>query len=451
MSMGNLKTGIKSLRLEPARVLVLGIMAIVLLGSLLLNLPIASREGESIGFINALFTAASAVSVTGLVVVNTAEHWTVFGKVVIIVLIQAGGLGFMTLATLIALILGKKIGLRDRLIIQEQLNQFSLSGVVKLTKYVIMSTFAIELLGAFLLATRFVPIYGWGNGIAFSLFHAISAFCNAGFDITGSSMELYVGDPIIILTLSLLVIMGGLGYTVFLDMARKKTLKRASLHTKMVFRVNALLLLTGFVFIMIVEYNNPSTFGNLSFNDKVLASIFQTVITRTAGFNSVNIGGIKSATALFFIILMFIGGSPSSTAGGIKTTTFGVLMATIASIVKGKEDVEIMSKRIPTFLVFRALAVTMVSMSFVLFMTMVLTLTETHNFIDVMFEVTSAFATVGLSRGITPDLSDYGKLIITVTMFVGKVGPLTLAFALAKRHKQYDGKIRYPEDKLMVG
>lgn len=451
MSVKNLKTGIKSLKLEPSRVLVLGIMAIVLLGSLLLNLPIASKSGESIGFINAFFTATSAVSVTGLVVVNTAEHWTAFGKVVIIILIQAGGLGFMTLATLIALVLGKKIGLRERLIIQEELNQFSLSGVVKLTKYVITSTFVIELAGAIILSTRFIPTYGVKTGILFSLFHSISAFCNAGFDLTGRSMEIFVGDPIVILTLSMLVVLGGLGYTVFLDIIRKKSLKRNSLHTKMVFRVNAMLLLSGLIFIMFIEYSNPETLQGLSFNEKILASIFQSVITRTAGFNSISMGGLRPATVLFFIILMFIGGSPSSTAGGIKTTTFGVIMATFYSIVKGKEDVEIMSKRIPTFLVFRALAVTVVSMGLVLFMTMLLTLTETQSFLDILFEVTSAFATVGLTRGMTPELTTYGKIIVASTMFIGKVGPLTFAFALAKRHRHYDGKYRFPEDKVMIG
>ena len=447
------KSGIKSLKLKPARVLVLGIAGIILLGGLLLNLPIASADGESVGFLNALFTATSAVSVTGLVVVNTAEHWTVFGKVIIIVLIQAGGLGFMTLATLIALILGKRIGLRDRLIIQEQLNQFNLSGVVNLARYVILSTFAIELIGAVALSTSFIPKYGIFKGIAYSLFHSISAFCNAGFDLTGNSMEDFVGDPVVILTISGLIILGGLGYTVFMEITRNRTaiLRKASLHTKMVFRVNALLLLSGFAFVMLVEYNNPSTLKILDFNEKVMASIFQTVIARTAGFNSVDIGGFRHATVLFFVILMFIGGSPSSTAGGIKTTTFGVIMGTLASVVKGKEDVEIMERRIPIHLVFRAFAIAIVSMTVIIGMTMILTFTEDQVFLDLLFEVTSAFATVGVTRGITPELSGIGKAVIIITMFIGKVGPLTLAVALAKRHRQYDGKYRYPEDKIMIG
>lgn len=447
------KSGIKSLKLKPARVLVLGIAGIILLGGLLLNLPIASVDGESIGFLDALFTATSAVSVTGLVVVNTAEHWTVFGKAVIIVLIQAGGLGFMTLATLIALILGKRIGLRDRLIIQEQLNQFKLSGIVSLARYVIFSTFTIELIGAIALSTSFIPEYGLLKGIVYSLFHSISAFCNAGFDLTGKSMEPFVGDPIVILTISALIILGGLGYTVFLEITRNRTaiLRKASLHTKMVFRVNALLLISGFIFIMLVEYSNPNTLKVLNFNEKVLASIFQTVVARTAGFNSVDIGGLRPATVLFFVILMFIGGSPSSTAGGIKTTTFGVIMGTVVSIIKGKEDVEIMERRIPIHLVFRAFAIAIVSMAVIITMTMILTFTEDQVFLNLLFEVTSAFATVGVTRGITPELSGIGKVVIISTMFIGKVGPLTLAFALAKKHRQYDGKYRYPEDKLMIG
>lgn len=445
------KRGINTLKLEPARVLVLGIAIIVTLGALLLNLPIASKDGLSIGFIDALFTATSAVSVTGLVVVNTSEHWTLFGQIVILLLIQAGGLGFMTLATLISLILGKKIGLRDRLIIQEQLNQFNLSGVVRLIKYVIKVTFAFEFIGAVLLATRFIPIYGIAKGLYYSVFHSISAFCNAGFDLTGSSMELFADDFVVIMTVSALVIFGGIGYTVFMDIYKNKKLKRTSLHTKMVLKVNLFLLIVGFLFFILSEYSNSATIAQFDTLGKFLSSVFQSVVPRTAGFNSVDMGALRPATALFFIILMFIGGSPSSTAGGIKTTTFGVLMVTIVSVIKGKDEVDVMKKRIPNSIVYRAFAIAVISLSLIIVMTMVLTFTEGFDFLDILFEVTSAFATVGLSRGITSELTQHGRLIVAGIMFVGKVGPLTMALALARRHKNYEGKYKYPKDKLMVG
>lgn len=445
---------IDRLKLSPEKVLVLGIGLIMILGGILLNLPIASKSGESVGFINALFTATSATSVTGLVVVNTAEHWTIFGKVVIICLIQIGGLGFMTLTTLIAMILGKKIGLRDRLIIQEGLNQFDLSGVVKLTRYVIRATVTIELIGALLLSARFIPQYGLKTGIAFSLFHSISAFCNAGFDILGDSLMAYVGDPIVILTLSSLVILGGIGYTVYLDLTKRgfsKSSRRLNFHTKFVLQITAFLLLTGFAFIFLMEYNNPGTFRNLTLGEKLLAGWMQSVTVRTAGFNSIDIGKVSAATSFFMIMLMFIGGSPSSTAGGVKTTTFGTLLVAVVSMIRGNSEVELMERTIPKSLVLRALSVIFVSMALVIAVVMMLTITEDQEFLDIVFEVVSAFSTTGVTRGITPELSSLGKVVLTLTMFGGKVGPLTLAFAIAKKGRKKEGKYKYPEGKPLIG
>ncbi len=443
---------LREIKLNPAQVLALGFAGLIIIGGILLNLPIASVNGESIGFINSLFTAASAVCVTGLVVVNTATHWTLFGKVVIILLIQMGGLGFMTMATSIALILGKKITLKERLMIQEGLNQFSIEGVVKLTKYVIISTLTIELIGAIFLSTRFIPVYGLKTGIWFGVFHSISAFCNAGFDIIGNSIIPFVGDVVVNLTISMLIIIGGLGYTVYIDLTSHKDLRRCTLHTKLVVISTAILLIIGFGFIFIIEYNNPKTLGGLSFIDKITASMFQAVVPRTAGFNSVDIGGLTKATTFLMIILMFIGGSPGSTAGGIKTTTFGVIILTIISVLKGKSDVEAFKKRIPNEIIFRALSVLGISLLLVVFVTMALTLTEAKNsFLDLLFETTSAFATVGLTRGITPDLSNIGKLILTFTMFAGRIGPLTLGLALAKKQSKDKGNFRYPEGKIMIG
>ncbi|KPU26648.1 ATP synthase subunit J [Caloranaerobacter sp. TR13] len=447
-----LRRRLNQLKLNPAQVLVLGFAGLILIGATLLNLPIASQDGKSIGFVNALFTAASAVCVTGLVVVNTATHWTIFGKVVILILLQIGGLGFMTLATLVALLLGRKITLKERLIIQEELNQFTLSGLVKLTRYVIISTIMIEGVGALLLSIRFIPTYGFAKGVGFSIFHSISAFCNAGFDLIGESMVPFVDDVIVNLTIIFLVIVGGLGYTVYMDISQNKKFKKFSLHTKLVLIISALLLVFSFLVIFIVEYNNPATLGKLSFKGKILASAFQAMTPRTAGFNSIDTAAVTNTTAFLTIILMFIGGSPGSTAGGIKTTTVGAIVLAIISVIKGTNDVEVYRKRIPHNLVYRALAVVGIGLALIIFVTMILSLTEKEaSFLDIFFETTSAFGTVGLSRGLTPNLSVLGRLIITLTMFAGRVGPLTMAFAFAKKQREYKGTYRYPEERILVG
>ena len=451
-----LKTSIEQLKLQPAQVLVLGFAILIMLGATLLNLPIASLNGKSIGFIDALFTSASAVCVTGLSVVNTAAHWTLFGKIVILVLIQIGGLGFMTMATLVALLLGKKITLKERLIMQEELNQFTMQGLVKLTKYVLLSTFLIEFIGAIFLSFTFVPYYGdTVKGIWFSVFHSISAFCNAGFDLTGNSMMEFVGDPIVNIVMGVLVIIGGLGYSVYINITNrvlhKRDRKKFSLHAKMVLVITGALLLLGFVTIFIFEYNNPNTLGNLSFVDKVFAASFQSMAPRTAGFNSVDMASITNASTFIIIVLMFIGGSPGSTAGGIKTTTVGALIYAMISVIQGKTDVEAFKKRLPNVIVYRSLTVVGIAMGIVSIVTIVLSITENASFIDIFFESVSAFATVGLTRGITPNLTIVGRLIITLTMFIGRLGPLTMAFAFAQRQKENKGQFRYPEERIIVG
>ncbi|MBS4537991.1 TrkH family potassium uptake protein [Clostridium sp. D2Q-11] len=450
-----LKNRMNELKSNPAQVLVLGFAALIFIGATLLNLPMASASGRSIGFIDALFTSASAVCVTGLVVVNTAAHWTIFGKIVILVLIQIGGLGFMTMATLVSLLIGKKITLKDRLIMQEELNQFTLSGLVKLTRYIIISTFVIEAIGAVFLAFKFIPEYGTLQGIWYSIFHAISAYCNAGFDIIGNSMESFVTSPIVNFTISILVILGGLGYSVYIDMTENRKFKKFLLHTKVVLVMSIGLLVLGFLVFLIVEYNNPQTIGNLSFGSKLIASFFQSVVPRTAGFNSVSMAGTTNATAFLIIILMFIGGSPGSTAGGIKTTTMGVILLAVVAVVRGETDVEIFGRRIPNEIIFRALAVLGIGLLIVIIVTMTLSLTENnledYSFLDITFETVSAFGTVGLSRGLTPYLSDIGRIIITITMFIGRLGPLTMAFAFAKKRREKKGLYRYPEERITVG
>lgn len=437
---------------KPGMVLVIGIATIIFIGAILLNLPMASNNGMSIGFIDSLLTATSAVSVTGLVPVNTAEHWTIFGKVVILVLIQVGGFGFMTSATLIAFITGKRIGLKERLIMQEQFNQDSFAGIVKLTKFVIFFTLTSEAIGALLLSLKFIPLYGAVTGLGYSIFHSISAFCNAGFDITGDSMVPFVGDTLINFTIMGLIILGGLGYTVYLDIARQKTFKKLSLHTKVVLTVSLSLIVVGALFIFITEYSNPETLASLPLYDKVLASLFQSVVARTAGFYSINLSGMFNAASFFIIMLMFIGGSPSSTAGGIKTTTFGTIVLTVISSIKGKENVEVFNKRIPRVLINKAFILLSISILLVGGVTLILTITEkSQTFMDLLFETTSALATVGSSKNVTPELSNIGKILITMTMYLGKVGPLTLGLALSNRGRIHKKNYKYPEGKIIIG
>ena len=439
----------KKVELNPPRVLALGFGILILIGALLLNLPIASQDGESIGFINSLFTSASAVCVTGLVVVNTAEHWTLFGQVVIISLIQMGGLGIMTMATIVAMLMGKKITLKERLIIKEQLNQGTMSGLVRLTRYVIFSTFLIEFIGAILLSFRFIPQYGMAKGIWFSIFHSISAFCNAGFDIMGNSIVPYVGDFLVNFTIASLIIIGGLGFTVYIDISQKKSFKKLHLHSKLVIVITLILILMGMFLILLVERDNPDTLANLSTGDKFLAAFFQSVIARTAGFNSVDISKLYDTSIFILIILMFIGGSPGSTAGGIKTTTFGTMILTTIAVVRGNKDISVFNRRISQDIINRSLAILTIGLTLVITVSLVLTLTESANFLDLLFETTSAFGTVGLTRGLSPNLSDMGKIIISITMYLGRVGPLTMAFAFSQKQKQ--PLYKYCEGNIIVG
>ncbi|HOK62923.1 MAG TPA: TrkH family potassium uptake protein [Soehngenia sp.] len=436
-------------KLNPPRILALGFMLLIIIGALLLNLPIASQNGESIGFINALFTSASAVCVTGLVVVNTAAHWTLFGKIVIILLIQMGGLGIMTMATIVAMISGRKISLKERLVIKEQLNQETLSGLVKLTKYVIYLTFFIEGLGALFLSIKFIPQFGFIKGIWFSVFHAISAFCNAGFDILGNSLMDYNNSAIVILTIASLIALGGIGFGVILDVARNRKWKKISLHSKLAISFTAFLIFFGTIMFYILESNNPLTMQGFTFKEKTLASLFASITPRTAGYNSIDVAGMKQSSTLLTIILMFIGGSPGSTAGGVKTVTMLVLIISTISIIRGERDVEVFKRRIPYETIFKSIAIIMIGITLVFFVTFILTLTEDQEFLNILFETTSAFGTVGLTRGITPELSNAGKLILTLTMYSGRVGPLTLAFAIG--YKEEHKRFRYAEGNITVG
>lgn len=437
---------------DPPKILVLGFAAVILVGALLLTLPLATEDGNGLSFLNAVFTATSATCVTGLVVVDTGDTFTFFGEVVILSLIQIGGLGFMTLATLLLLLLGKKISLKERLVLQEALNNLSLEGIVKLVKRIVVYTAVIESIGALLLSIRFSFDMPVGKAIYFGFFHAISNFNNAGFDIMGGfrSLTPYVDDPIVVLTICALITLGGLGFIVMNELYEYRKNRRLSVHTKVVLMTTCILTIGATLLIFVFEYGNAKTLGPLSEMGKVLGSLFQAVTPRTAGSNTLPIGDLTQSTLFLLIILMFIGAGPGSTAGGIKITTFTVLIATVWAQIKGKEDVVLFSRRVVFETILKALTVAMSGLIIVVTITMLLSITEQgHDFIAYLFEAASAFGTVGLSMGLTPELSSLGRILIILTMFAGRLGPLTIAFAITKRRSP--DAFHYPKGDIMIG
>ena len=445
-------------KMEPTQIMVIGFALIILIGAILLNMPISTQNGDNIGFLDALFTSTSAVCVTGLIAVDTATYWSFFGQLVIITLIQIGGLGFMTVTTLFALIIKKRINLRERLLIQESLNQIDLSGLVKLTRYILLTTFIIEGCGAILLSTVFIPQFGLYKGVWYSIFHAISAFCNAGFDLMGvisgpfSSLTYYVNNFTITITISLLIILGGIGYPVILDVIKNRKLSKLNLHSKVVLFTTAILILFGMIFILGLEFNNPQTLGKLGFGGKILASLFQSVTLRTAGFNTIDLGLMKESSIFLMMILMFIGASPASTGGGVKTTTVATLVLTVKSFILEKQDIEVCERRIGESTVKKSLGIFLLGITVVVMGTLIISITDPDfNILDVGFEVVSAIATVGLSIGGSPNLSVLGKIFIMLFMFMGRVGSLTIFMALASRGVKNNSPIKYPEGKIIVG
>ncbi|MFW6287196.1 MAG: TrkH family potassium uptake protein [bacterium] len=439
---------IKIHMLSPGQILALGYIIVITLGTVFLLLPISTVNGETTGILEAIFTATSATAVTGLIVENTAEHWTSFGQFVIMCLIQIGGFGFMTSTTLLFFIFGRKISLRERLLIMEDLNYKKISGVIALSKYVIILTFVIEFMGAALLFLHFQSIMSPSKAMFYSVFHSISAFNNAGFDLFGNSLEGFTSNTYINIIIGALFILGGLGFLVIDEIIEKRKYGNLSLHSKLVITITILLILLGSFAVFILEYNNPDTIGDLNLKTKMLASFFQGITTRTAGFNTIPIGNFRDVTLFVMILLMFIGASPGSTGGGIKTTTFGTLLVVVYNMASHKKDVEVFNRRFKQKDIYKALSVVMISLLLTFVVTMVLSLTEKFAFIHILFEVFSAFGTVGLSTGITPELSTIGRIFIILTMFIGRVGPFTLAMALGRR---YNKGIRYPEEDILIG
>lgn len=442
---------ISNWKLTPYQILSLGFAGLIFAGTALLMLPVSSVDGLSMRFVDALFTATSAVCVTGLVVVDTGKHFTLFGQTVIIGLVQVGALGIMTMATLMAVVMRKKIQLRDRLVMQEALNQLTFSGVVRLVLYVIQVSLLIEFVGGTLLAFFFYQDFG-SAGIYFGYWHAISAFCNAGFDVFGSaggSAMDYVGHLGVNLVLTFLVILGGLGFSVLSEIKRHNKFQRYSLHTKVVLTTTVILIFLGTFSIFLLEYNNIKTLGNLSLEGKVLGSYFQAAAARTAGYSTIHTGNMADATLFLVLLLMFIGASPGSTGSGIKTTTFAVIVSSIWSMIRGRNEAQMFYRRIPSATVYKAFAIFFTAASLIVSMTMILSISEDFSFIQILFEVVSAFSTTGLSTGITAGLSDYGKLCLVLTMFVGRIGPVTFALALAMKSERR--VIQYPEGKISIG
>ncbi|MDI3535561.1 MAG: trk/ktr system potassium uptake protein [Eubacteriaceae bacterium] len=442
---------------SPAEILIFGFAAVILIGALLLTLPISSASGNSPGFLNAFFTATSAVCVTGLVVVDTGTFWSLFGKLVIITLIQIGGLGFMSLTTMFFVLAGKRITIKDRLLIQSSVNTDSISGIVKFIKYIFFSSLVIELVGALFLSMVFIPEFGFGKGLAYSVFHAISAFCNAGFDLMGnfSSLTRYVDNFLVNFVIGGLIIFGGLGFAVTSDILYIRKFNKMTMQAKLVLVITGALLLFGFVLFFIFEFNNPRTMGNLSLNGKILASFFQSVSPRTAGFNTIDMAALTKPSLFLTMLLMFVGASPGSTGGGVKTTTIGIIILTVASVLNGKKDVIAHKRTITGPAIRRAVSVVVIAMAIIIVMIFVLLCSEPDlSFESILFEVLSASGTVGLSMGITPHLSISGKLALIVTMFVGRLGPLTVAYAISrneKRLKENIGSFKLPDGNIMIG
>ncbi|GIP40709.1 K+ transporter Trk [Paenibacillus sp. J31TS4] len=443
------------IKMTPPQILVTGFALIILLGGLVLATPAASADGEPLDLLDAMFTATSATCVTGLVVVDTGTHFSVFGQFVIMVLIQLGGLGFMTMATLIALVLRKRISLRERLILQEALNQSSMEGIIRLIRKVLLYAITIEFVAFVLFTLRWAFDLPFGKAAYFGLFHAVSFFNNAGFDLFGgetgkfSSLTAYVDDPLVNLVSMGLIILGGIGFIVLSDVAEYRQTRRLTLHTKIVLTTTTLLIALGALVIFIFEFTNPATLGPLHPLGKVLASLFQSVTPRTAGANTIDIGAMRQATQFFMVILMFIGASPGSTGGGIKTTTFTILVGAMIAMIRGKEDIVFFRNRLARDRIYKAITLTLFALILVVVVTMLLTTTEGRPFLMILFEVTSAFGTVGLTMGLTAHLTIFGKLMIMLMMFLGRLGPLTLAYALGPKVEKE--LYRYPEGKITIG
>ncbi len=436
----------------PITVVVYAFAIIIGVGAVLLMLPVSSESGQSTPFVDALFTATSAVCVTGLVVVDTGPHFSLFGEGVIMALMQIGGFGIMTGGTFLLVSLGRRVGLREKLIVGESMGLDKLGGLVPLVMGIMVFTIVAEGLGMVMFYIRFSGEFPAHNAAWISVFHSVSCFNNAGFDLFGGnfqSLANYQNDPLMVLGTAALVILGGISFIVVVDVFRVRRFRRLGLDTKLVLFTSGVLLAVGMIVILAMEYNNADTLGLMPWPQKVLVAFFHAVTPRTAGFAVVNVGSMAVYTLFFMAMLMYIGGASGSTAGGIKVNTFGMLAATVWSTIRGREHAGAFGREFKSQQIHRALTIVMLSIGLVGVVALVLVITQDAPFIDLLFETVSAFGTVGLSTGITGGLTTAGKMIIVLTMFVGRLGPLTLAFSLVQRQQRTI--YRYPQEDVRIG
>lgn len=441
--------------LSPMKIIAVVFAGIILLGALLLTLPAASRSGVSCGFRPALFTATSATCVTGLVLYDTYTQWSGFGQLVIISLIQIGGLGFMSAATMFIFFLRKRIGLKQRLVMAQALSISDMDGIVHLQKTVLKGSFAIEGIGAAILFVRFLPEYGFVQALKWGVFHSISAFCNAGFDIfgcitPGASLMEFQSDPVVLLTLGALVIVGGLGFLVWQDLAEHRAFHKCSVYTRLVLVTTLGLLVIGWAVICLLEWNNPDTLGSMSVVDKLLNGFFQSVTLRTAGFAAIDQALLTDSGKAASMILMLVGGSSGSTAGGLKTVTFVVLLLFLAARARGRSTVCVYKRTIPQSQVLDAMTLASLMMGMAYVGAIFISATSPVLFIDALFESVSALATVGLTAGATGDLSIAAQFLIIVYMYFGRVGMLTISLGFLSGDRAEE-RFRYAQTNLLIG
>lgn len=445
---------LERIKFAPAQIVIISFLIIVVVGTLLLMLPISAAEGKSIGLVDAFFMATSATCVTGLSTLSLADNFSFIGQIIILILIQVGGLGYMTLYSSMTILLGKSLAVRDQVMMQDLLDITSFEDLVNMIKSIIKYTLVIELLGAFTLTLAFtMEGLEFGESLYFGIFHAISAFCNAGFALFNNSMEGFAVSPLVHGTVSVLIILGGLGFIVLKELEyifrTRRKFVNLSVHSKIVLTVNITLIALVAIYIFFSEFLHGLV--DYSLWEKIQLAVFQSITTRTAGFNSVPFGTLHTHTIYFLSLIMFIGASPGSTGGGIKTTTFAILFQSVKATLRGRDKVEFFDRTVPNRLVVRAIAIIVISLIIVsFFILMMMRIEPEHDFLALFFEVVSAFATVGLSLGITPYLSAAGKLTIILLMFIGRVGPLTLAIAIGQKN-QNTGNIDYPEGRVMIG
>ena len=447
------------LGVSTTHIILLSFLIAILIGAVLLSLPISSADGKAKPFLDALFTATTSTCVTGLVVTPTVTSWSIFGQIVILILIQIGGLGVITIMSGLMILLHKKIGIGDRLLLQDAFNLNSLSGLIRFVKKVVVGTLIIEGLGALLYMIVFVPEFG-AKGILISVFNSVSAFCNAGIDIIAeNSLCNYALNPIINIVTCTLIILGGIGYIVWWDVLRVlkqartkkvKLFRDLTLHSKIAITLTLILIFVGATLILAFEYNNPQTIKDYTLLQKMEVSLFQSVTTRTAGFATVPQENLTNASAIVCLLLMFIGGSPVGTAGGIKTVTFAVIIMAALASIRNKEDTEVFGRRLTKQAVSKAVAVICMSFIIMFISTILLSAVTEANALDIVYETVSATATVGLTRNLTASLDSIGKLIIIVTMYLGRVGPISLAVAF-KRGKDNQNIVRNPVEEISVG